>query len=50
MSRQDDLQRLIASHQRRWQKLKEQQALFGTHTPSHILIEIEDVEVELEKL
>ncbi|MBN1220722.1 MAG: SUMF1/EgtB/PvdO family nonheme iron enzyme [Anaerolineae bacterium] len=50
MSRRDDVQRLIANHQRRLQKLKEQQAIFGPHTPPYISIEIEDTEAELERL
>ncbi|MBE7555465.1 MAG: WD40 repeat domain-containing protein [Anaerolineales bacterium] len=50
MSRVRDLQSLIAKHTRSLQKLKEQQALFGIHTPHHLLIEIEDIEAEIEKL
>jgi hypothetical protein len=50
MSRTQDLQSLIAKHTRSLQKLKEQQALFGIHTPHHVLIEIEDIEAEIEKL
>ncbi|MBN1995201.1 MAG: SUMF1/EgtB/PvdO family nonheme iron enzyme [Anaerolineae bacterium] len=50
MSRQDDLQRLIANYQRRLQKLKEQRAAMGIHTPPYILTEIEDTEAELAKL
>lgn len=50
MARKDDLKQLIIRNERRLQKLKEQQASFGLHTPPHILIEIEDAEAELEKL
>jgi formylglycine-generating enzyme required for sulfatase activity len=50
MSRQDDLRQLISNHQRRLQKLKEQQALMGMHTPPYISIEIEDTEAELNRL
>jgi WD40 repeat protein len=46
----EDLQRLITKYNRSLQKLKEQQAVFGLHTPHHILIEIEDTEAEIEKL
>jgi hypothetical protein len=31
-------------------KLKEQQAAFGLHTPPHVLIQIEDLEAEIEDL
>ncbi len=50
MPRQDNLKKLIAKHSRRLQKLKEQQALKGLDTAPHILIEIEDIEAEIEKL
>jgi hypothetical protein len=50
MSRQNDLKELIINCQRRLQKLKEQQALLGVHTPPHILIDIEDVEAEINTL
>lgn len=50
MSRQDKLSRLIRLKNRRLQKLKEQQALYGLSTEPHILIEIEDLEAELEML
>lgn len=50
MSRRDDLQKLISLRQRHLQKLKEQQATYGLATPSHILIEIEDIEAELAHL
>lgn len=45
-----NIQKLIKRNNRRLQKLKEQQASFGLHTPAHILTEIEDTEAELEKL
>lgn len=47
---QDETRKLIATHSRRLQKLKEQQALFGIDTPPHLLLEIEDIEAEIEKL
>lgn len=50
MSRENDLQHLITEHQRRLQKLKEQQAQWGFQVPPHILIEIEDCEADIEKL
>lgn len=51
MSRQEDLQKLIANHSRRLQKLREQAAGFGPlHTPAHILTEIEDTEAEIQRL
>jgi WD40 repeat protein len=50
MSTASDLQNLITKHSRTLQKLKEQKALLGIHTPHYILIEIEDTEAELEKL
>lgn len=45
-----DLRKLIAKRQRHLQKLQEQAAHFGAHTPAHILTEIEDTEVELGEL
>lgn len=50
MSRRDDVNNLIAEHNRYLQKLKEKKASFGLHTPVHILTEIEDVEAEIERL
>lgn len=50
MSRQKDIEALIARNQRRLQKLKEKQASYGLDTPVHILTEIEDIEAELERL
>ena len=50
MSRRDDIKKLIAKNTRRLQKLNEKKASFGLDTPTHILVEIEDVEAELEKL
>ena len=43
-------ERLILRHRRHLQKLQEQKASFGLHTPAHILTEIEDTEAEIEKL
>jgi hypothetical protein len=46
----DDIKKLISNNSRRLQKLKEQQASMGIHTPPHVLTEIEDAEAEIEKL
>ncbi|MCP4707583.1 MAG: toll-Interleukin receptor [Planctomycetes bacterium] len=50
MSREDDIKKLISDHNRRLQKLKEQQARFGWNTPPEILNEIEAIEAKLEQL
>ena len=50
MNRQDDIKNLIRNHNRRLQKLKEQQALHGLDAPPKISLEIEDIEAELEQL
>jgi tetratricopeptide (TPR) repeat protein len=50
VSRRDDTKRLIGIHYRYLQKLKEQKATLGIHTPPNILIEIEDKEAEIESL
>jgi len=50
MSRKDDIEKLIVNQERRLQKRKEQQALFGLDAPPHILTEIEDIEAEIKKL
>jgi hypothetical protein len=50
MSRKTDIQNLVINHTRRLQKLKEQQALKGHAADPHLLIEIEDVEVQLAQL
>jgi len=50
MARQDDVRKLIATHRRRLQKLKEQQAVRGIDTPPNILIEIEDTEAAIAEL
>ena len=50
MSRQDDLKKLIAKHQRRLQKRQEQQATLGINTPPEVLTEIEDIQAELVRL
>lgn len=50
MLRTDAVKRLIAEHNRHLQKLKEQQAKLGLHTPPHILTEIEDIEGKIERL
>lgn len=50
MSRQDDLKKLILYHERRLQKLREQQALKGISTDPKIFIEIEDIEATIAAL
>ncbi|MBE7555701.1 MAG: FHA domain-containing protein [Anaerolineales bacterium] len=50
MLRQDDVKKLLVNHNRRLQKLKEQQALQGISVDPKILIEIEDIEAEIEEL
>ena len=50
MSNQDHNQKLIATKQRRLQKLQEQEAMMGINTPPHISIEIEDIEEEIAQL
>jgi len=50
MTRQDDVRNLIRNHNRRLQKLREQQALHGLDVPTKILLEIEDIEEEIEQL
>jgi hypothetical protein len=50
MSDQDDLKKLIHRSTRRLQQLKEQRALKGIDTEPHIIIEIEDLEVEIANL
>ena len=47
MARQDEIKNLIIEHNRRLQKLKEQQALHGIDTPPEIQIEIERIEEEI---
>jgi len=47
MSRKEDIEKLIAQHQRRLQKLKEKQASYGIDTPVYILTEIEDTEAKI---
>lgn len=48
--RKENIQKLMYDYERRLQKLKEQKALKGLSTPTHILIEIEDVEKEIQPL
>ncbi len=45
-----NIEKLIVNHNRRLQKLREEQALRGLDTPPHILTEIEDIESALEEL
>ena len=50
MLHQDHTEALITNHERRLQKLKELQSLYGMDTPVHILIEIENTETEIKSL
>lgn len=50
MPRSTDIKNLIIKHERHLQKLKEQKASFGLYAPPYILIEIEDIEAELNRL
>ncbi len=50
MSQQADLQKQIAAHSRRLQKLKEKQATLGISADSGLEIEIEDIEAKIAKL
>ena len=50
MSRQDDIKKLIITNQRRLQLLKEKQAIKGVDVEPAVIIEIEDIEAEIEKL
>ena len=50
MSGADDLKKLISLKYRRLQKLKEKEALYGLSADPQILLQIEDIEAELEKL
>lgn len=50
MSHKEGIKSLITRYNRHLQKLKEQKASFGLYTPPHILTEIEDTEIEIEKL
>lgn len=50
MSDADDFKKLIREKKRRLQKLKEQEALYGTSVDPHILIQIEDLEADIEQL
>ena len=47
---ENDLKTIIGQKRRYLNKLKEQQAAFGLHTPPHVLIQIEDLEAEIEDL
>ena len=50
MPRKDDIRQLIDKHNRRLQKLKEQQAQHGISVDPKIPLEIEDIETEITKL
>ena len=45
-----DLKKIISQKRRHLQKLQEQQAAFGLHTPPYVLLQIEDLEAEIEDL
>jgi hypothetical protein len=46
-----DIKKLIVVHNRRLQKLKEQQAKFGPlYAPAHLVMEIEETEAEIKRL
>jgi len=51
MSRKDYLKRLIAQHNRHLERLREQEAKWGSlNVPTHILTQIEDIEAKIENL
>ena len=50
MSRQEDLQKQIAQHQRRLQLLKERHARQGINTDPAVILEIEDIEAKIAEL
>jgi 8-oxo-dGTP pyrophosphatase MutT (NUDIX family) len=50
MTQKEDIQKLIVRYNRRLQKLKEQQAITGFNVSPQTLMEIEDIELEIEKL
>lgn len=50
MSHQDDIRQQIAAYNRRLQLLKQQQTKMGISVDPKIVIEIEDIEAEIEKL
>jgi predicted nucleic acid-binding Zn-ribbon protein len=50
MPRKDDLSKLITEHRRRLQQLEIQKAKLGINAPPEILIEMEDIEAEIERL
>lgn len=50
MARIEELRKIIGNHQRRLNKLREQQAVSGTDTRPDVLIEIEDLETALDGL
>ena len=50
MSREDELKRLITNHNRRLQILQERKALLGVTADPSLLLEIEDIEAELDRL
>lgn len=50
MSHKENVQKLISRHQRRLQKLQEKKAAYGQEPPSHLLLEMQDLEAELRAL
>jgi hypothetical protein len=45
-----DVEKLIAIHIRRLQKLQEQRAMYGSSVDPRVLLEIEDIEKEIARL
>jgi chromosome segregation ATPase len=50
MAEIDDLQNLIRINKKRLAILEEQRAVFGYSTPPHVIMEIQDIQDELERL
>ena len=50
MARKEDVEKLIAKHNRRLQFLKEERATKGVNTPPKTLTEILDIESEIKNL
>ncbi|MFZ1399728.1 MAG: hypothetical protein WAS33_22680, partial [Candidatus Promineifilaceae bacterium] len=50
LSEHEHINNILIQHYRRLQKLEEQKARFGINTRPEILIEIEDVEIEIQKI
>jgi hypothetical protein len=50
MSNEDEIRKLISQRRRYLQKLREKEAKLGTNTPVDVLLDIEDIETEIERL